>query len=139
MIDVLLRGSALPGFAGSPDRSAATVVDGSWADNVPAAPLLFDRGTAVDLLFVIYLKPRIRHGWRHNSLVGLVSFLIRNAKVFVGDGRIVEPGSVLVRKGKIEAVYEGAGPDPATLKADTRRAWTRHPGTIWFSPAQAAG
>jgi imidazolonepropionase-like amidohydrolase len=47
------------------------------------------------------------------------SFLIRNAKVFVGDGRIVEPGSVLIRKGKIEAVYEGAGPDPATLKADT--------------------
>jgi imidazolonepropionase-like amidohydrolase/ABC-type multidrug transport system permease subunit len=46
------------------------------------------------------------------------SFLIRNARVFAGDGRIVDPGSVLVRKGRIEAVYDGAGPDPATLKAE---------------------
>jgi imidazolonepropionase-like amidohydrolase/ABC-type multidrug transport system permease subunit len=46
------------------------------------------------------------------------SFLIRNAKVFTGDGRVIESGSVLVRKGKIEAVYEGAGPDAASLKAD---------------------
>src|SRR4029077_3914386 len=46
------------------------------------------------------------------------SFLIRNAKVFVGDGRIIENGSVLVRKGRIEGVFEGAGPDAASLKAD---------------------
>jgi ABC-2 type transporter len=45
-------------------------------------------------------------------------FLIRNARVFAGDGRIVDPGSVLVRKGRIEAVYDGAGPDPATLTAE---------------------
>ena len=37
------------------------------------------------------------------------AFLIRNAKVFVGDGRVIETGSVLVRKGRIEGVYEGAG------------------------------
>jgi imidazolonepropionase-like amidohydrolase/ABC-type multidrug transport system permease subunit len=46
------------------------------------------------------------------------AFLIRNAKVFVGDGRIIENGSVLVRKGRIEGVFEGAGPDAASLKAD---------------------
>lgn len=46
------------------------------------------------------------------------SFLIRNAKVFVGDGRIIEQGSVLVRKGIVEAVYEGSGPTPESVKAD---------------------
>jgi imidazolonepropionase-like amidohydrolase/ABC-type multidrug transport system permease subunit len=46
------------------------------------------------------------------------SFLFRNAKVFVGDGRVIEPGSVLVRKGKIVDVYEGAGPDESGLKAE---------------------
>jgi imidazolonepropionase-like amidohydrolase/ABC-type multidrug transport system permease subunit len=46
------------------------------------------------------------------------SFLIRNAKVFVGDGHVIENGSVLVRKGRIAAVYEGAGPDAAGLKAE---------------------
>jgi imidazolonepropionase-like amidohydrolase/ABC-type multidrug transport system permease subunit len=46
------------------------------------------------------------------------TFLIRGARVFVGDGRVIETGSVLVRKGRIEAVYEGAGPDAATLKAE---------------------
>ena len=46
------------------------------------------------------------------------TFLIKNAKVFVGDGLVIENGSVLVRGGKIEGVYDGAGPDAATLKAD---------------------
>jgi ABC-type multidrug transport system permease subunit len=44
------------------------------------------------------------------------SFLIRNARIFVGDGRVIEQGSVLVRKGKIDKVFEGSGPDG--LKAD---------------------
>lgn len=46
------------------------------------------------------------------------SFLIRNARIFVGDGRVVESGSVLVRHGKIEQVFEGAAPDAAALKAE---------------------
>jgi imidazolonepropionase-like amidohydrolase/ABC-type multidrug transport system permease subunit len=46
------------------------------------------------------------------------AFLIRNARIFVGDGRVVDPGSVLVRKGRIEAVYEGAAPDASSLKAE---------------------
>ena len=45
-------------------------------------------------------------------------FLIRNARVFVGDGKVIENGSVLVRAGKIEAVYEGAPPDPEKLRVD---------------------
>jgi len=46
------------------------------------------------------------------------SFLYRNAKVFVGDGRVIESGSVLVRKGKIVEVFDGRGPDESTLKAE---------------------
>jgi imidazolonepropionase-like amidohydrolase/ABC-type multidrug transport system permease subunit len=46
------------------------------------------------------------------------SFLIRNAKIFVGDGRVIEAGSVLVRHGKIEQVFDGSTPDPASLHAE---------------------
>jgi imidazolonepropionase-like amidohydrolase/ABC-type multidrug transport system permease subunit len=47
------------------------------------------------------------------------TFLIRGARIFVGDGNVIENGSVLVRAGKIAAVYEGSGPDPKTLNAET--------------------
>ena len=47
------------------------------------------------------------------------TFLIRGARIFVGDGNVIENGSVLVRGGKIAEVYEDAGPDPKTLKAET--------------------
>jgi imidazolonepropionase-like amidohydrolase/ABC-type multidrug transport system permease subunit len=46
------------------------------------------------------------------------TFLIKNARIFVGDGRVIENGSVLVRNGRIEQVYDGAAPDAAALKAE---------------------
>ncbi len=46
-------------------------------------------------------------------------FLIRNTRIFTGDGKVIENGAVLVRDGKIAGVYEGAGPDPDQLKAET--------------------
>ena len=46
------------------------------------------------------------------------TFLIRGARIFVGDGKVIENGSVLVRGGKIAEIYEGEGPDPKTLKAE---------------------
>jgi imidazolonepropionase-like amidohydrolase/ABC-type multidrug transport system permease subunit len=46
------------------------------------------------------------------------SFLYRNAKVFVGDGRIIEQGAVLVRKGRIDAVFDGPGPDESSVRAE---------------------
>jgi len=46
------------------------------------------------------------------------TFLIRGARIFVGDGKIIENGAVLVRSGKIAEVYEGNIPDPKSLKAD---------------------
>ncbi|HTX38624.1 MAG TPA: amidohydrolase family protein [Bryobacteraceae bacterium] len=45
-------------------------------------------------------------------------FLIRNTRVFVGDGTVMENASVLVRDGKIAGVYPGAGPDPESIRAE---------------------
>jgi imidazolonepropionase-like amidohydrolase/ABC-type multidrug transport system permease subunit len=47
------------------------------------------------------------------------TWLIQNARIFVGNGRVIESGSVLVRGGKIAEIYEGSAPDAKTLKADT--------------------
>ena len=46
-------------------------------------------------------------------------FLIRNARVIVGDGKVIQNGGVLVRDSKIAEIYEGAIPDPEKLKADS--------------------
>ena len=46
------------------------------------------------------------------------TFLIRGARIFVGDGKVIENGSLLVRGGKITGIYEGSGPDPKTLNAE---------------------
>ncbi len=46
------------------------------------------------------------------------TFLIRNARVIVGDGEVIETGSVLVHDGKIQEVFQGAGPDTETMKAE---------------------
>ncbi|SPE39681.1 ABC-2 type transporter [Candidatus Sulfopaludibacter sp. SbA3] len=46
------------------------------------------------------------------------TFLIRNARLIVGDGNVIETGSVLVHDGKIQDVFQGAGPDPEKMKAD---------------------
>jgi imidazolonepropionase-like amidohydrolase/ABC-type multidrug transport system permease subunit len=47
------------------------------------------------------------------------SFIIRNAKIFVGDGRVIESGSVLVRHGRIQTIFDGPAPDASELKAES--------------------
>lgn len=46
------------------------------------------------------------------------TFLLRGARIVIGDGKVIENGSVLVRGGKIAAVFEGEGPDAKSLKAE---------------------
>lgn len=46
-----------------------------------------------------------------------VTYLVRNARIFVGDGRVIENGAVLVREGKIAGIYTGESPTAASLKA----------------------
>ena len=44
--------------------------------------------------------------------------LIRNARIFSGDGTVTESGAVLIRNGRIAEVYTGAVPEPASLRAE---------------------
>ena len=44
--------------------------------------------------------------------------LIRDARLILGDGRVIERGGVLIRAGKIVQIFEGDSPDPKTLQAD---------------------
>jgi len=46
------------------------------------------------------------------------TFLVRGARIFVGDGHVIENGAVLVRGGKIAEVYQGNGPDPKSVNAE---------------------
>lgn len=46
------------------------------------------------------------------------SWLIQNARVFVGNGKVIENGAVLIRKGRIAEVYEGSAPDAKSLNAE---------------------
>jgi imidazolonepropionase-like amidohydrolase/ABC-type multidrug transport system permease subunit len=44
--------------------------------------------------------------------------LIRNARIFIGDGQVIESGAILIKHGKVEAVFNGTSPDPKALDAD---------------------
>jgi imidazolonepropionase-like amidohydrolase len=46
------------------------------------------------------------------------TMLIRDGRIFVGDGRVIESGAVLVRNGKIAEIYDGRAPDAQELNAD---------------------
>jgi imidazolonepropionase-like amidohydrolase/ABC-type multidrug transport system permease subunit len=46
------------------------------------------------------------------------TILIRDARLFLGDGNVIEQGAVLVKDGKIAEVFTGSAPDPKTLKAE---------------------
>ena len=46
------------------------------------------------------------------------TILIRDARLFLGDGNVIEQGAVLVKDGKIAEIFTGSAPDPKTLKAE---------------------
>jgi len=46
------------------------------------------------------------------------TILIRNTRVFVGDGTVKENASVLIHDGKITDIFDGAGPDASKIRAD---------------------
>ncbi|MGI8746525.1 MAG: amidohydrolase family protein [Bryobacteraceae bacterium] len=48
--------------------------------------------------------------------------LIRNARIFTGNGQVVESGGVLIKNGKIDQIYNGNTPEPAAVKADVLEA-----------------
>ena len=46
------------------------------------------------------------------------TWLIQNARIFVGNGKVIESGAVLVKGGEIAEVYDGSFPDAKTLNAE---------------------
>lgn len=46
------------------------------------------------------------------------TLLIRDVRLFIGDGRVVERGALLIRDGKIAQIFEGDAPDAKKLNAD---------------------
>jgi len=46
------------------------------------------------------------------------SWLIQNARIFVGNGKVIENGAVLVRQGRIAEIYEGNAPEANSLNAE---------------------
>ncbi|MDQ6625086.1 MAG: ABC transporter permease, partial [Verrucomicrobiota bacterium] len=46
------------------------------------------------------------------------TWLIQNARIFVGNGEVIESGSLLVRNGKIDHIYRGAAPDAKSVSAE---------------------
>ncbi len=44
--------------------------------------------------------------------------LIRNARIFIGNGQVIENGAVLVKAGRIAEVYSNSNLDPKTLSAE---------------------
>ncbi len=46
------------------------------------------------------------------------TWLIRDVRVFVGNGPVMEQASVLVKDGKIERIFTGPAPDAKAIKAD---------------------
>lgn len=87
---------------------------------------------AAKLWIVVVLIPFVALGaWQMHTREGLVqtkvlarklargdTYLIRGARIFVGDGKVMESGAVLVRDGKIAGIYEGNGPDPKSVNAE---------------------
>ena len=47
------------------------------------------------------------------------TWLIQNARIFVGNGKVIESGAVLVRGGRIAEVYDGTFPEAKTLNAES--------------------
>jgi hypothetical protein len=140
MIDSLMAGSALPGFSDVSSLDGRPHLDGAWTDNVPAAPLLFERALDLDLLLVVYLKNVVRHGHRPNSLLGVASLLLREATSGAVPG---DEGLIPWARLRWAAAGRGAtSGDDAWLPriapiVPSRRTGNFFSGTVWFSPARA--
>ena len=68
-LDILLKGTGFPGMLATRVDPNNAVVDGGWTDNIPVAPLLFEPGTAVDIMFVINTS-RFRPDLDRDDLLG---------------------------------------------------------------------
>lgn len=133
LLDVLVCGSALPGFSGRTTSHGEVGIDGAWTDVLPLAPLLSESGLDLDLVFVIYLKPRFRHRMRHNSLLGVASVLFDDVRRRRGDG---EEDLIRWAETRLRASGTGNGRGAAIPRIvrvmPSCRIGNFFSGTLWF-------
>lgn len=136
----LIRGSALPGFSGSTAPNSTAIVDGSWTDNIPAAPLLFDDAAQCDLVFVVYLKPRFGHHFRHNSLLSQLGGLLkRSAPQDTSQPTALQRWAEIRWAASRTSATGTSRPAPRIVPvAPSARVGNFFTGTLWFSTEQAA-
>lgn len=88
------------------------------------------RGSAKLWIVAVLLPFFVLGGWQAHTKQAVVktrilarqlarneNTLIRGARIFVGDGQVIETGAILIREGKIAEIYQGAGPEPESVKA----------------------
>jgi len=74
---------------------------------------------AITGCYQAYSKENIgRNASLFRDLQRTETYLIRNARIFTGEGKVIESGSVLVQNGKIAGIFEGPSPDPEKWKAE---------------------
>lgn len=65
-----------------------------------------------------YSKESIARNKRFDrELSRRITFLVKNARIFTGDGTVIERGSVLFRDGKVAEIFTGEAPKASDLKA----------------------
>jgi hypothetical protein len=145
---VLVDGSAVPGFLEAGTLDGRPVLDGAWADNVPAAPLLFG-GHDLDVIIVVYLKRVVRHTNRSNSLCSVAELLVRDAFASLRPRTDLE--SWARARWAAYCTSDGVSADVPSLPenescrvprvlavAPSRRIGNFFTGTLWFSRAKSA-
>lgn len=148
LVRTLLAGSAVPGFLPVGSIDGRPLLDGAWTDNAPVGPLLFSDDLDLDVIFVVYLKQRVRHTPRHNSLWGTLQLLVRDAVP------AVRPNATLLDWARCRwdtycaAGAPGIPATPADASAGqhalvvpvspSQRVGNFFTGTLWFSRRRSA-
>jgi predicted acylesterase/phospholipase RssA len=143
---VLLMGSAVPGFLPAGHVDGRLLLDGSWTDNIPAGPLLFGGEAPLDIIFVVYLKPRPRHTLRPNSLLGLLRALAGDAVPAVrSDATLLDWAQCRWETHRaaaalpVDDVMAEEESHPLVVPvAPSKRVGNFFTGTLWFSKRNSA-
>jgi predicted acylesterase/phospholipase RssA len=147
---ILLDGSAVPGVMCGGSVAGRPVLDGAWTDNVPVAPLLFDDDHDLDVIVVVYLKPRARLTPRHNSLAGVLRVVISDALAPGRSHGDLQAWALERWKAYCaarDAAAPAASPSPSRPNAQepliisvapSRRVGNFITGTLWFSGKKSA-
>lgn len=91
-------------------------------EKLPASAKLWVLGVLAPFLLMGIYQARSKENVAKNKVFDReisrrVAYLVKNTRIFAGDGTVVENGSVLVRDGKIAEIYQGDVPTTKELKA----------------------